>query len=36
MMVAKTNDIDDLRPLMSRVREALGKAVPENVITIQI
>jgi hypothetical protein len=36
VMAAKTNDIDDLRPLMSRVREALEKAVPGNVITIQI
>ncbi len=36
VMVAATNDIDDLRPLMSRVREVLGQTSPGNVVKIQI
>jgi hypothetical protein len=35
-MVAKTNDIDDLQPLMPRVREAVGKLAPGTVVKIQI
>ena len=31
---AKSNDIDDLRPLMPRVREVLEKASPGNVVKI--
>lgn len=34
VMVAATNDIDDLRPLMSRVREVLGQTSPGNVVKI--
>ena len=30
VMAARTNDIDDLRPLMPRVREAVGKSVSRN------
>lgn len=36
VMVAKTNDIDDLQPLMPRVREAVGKVAPGTVVKIQI
>jgi len=36
LMVAKSNDIDDLRPLMSQVREALEKTSPGNIIRVQI
>jgi len=36
VMVAATNDIDDVRPLMPRVRETLGSASPGNIIRVQI
>ncbi len=36
VMVAATNDIDDLRPLMPRVRETLSSASPGNIIKVQI
>ena len=36
VMVAKTNDIDDLQPLMPRVREALGEITPGRVVKVQI
>ena len=36
VMVAATNDIDDVRPLMPRVRETLGSASPGSIITVQI
>ena len=36
VMVAATNDIDDLRPLMPRVREVLGQISPGNVVKVQI
>jgi len=36
LMAAKSNDIDDLRPLMAQVREALEKASPGNIIRVQI
>jgi hypothetical protein len=34
VMVAKTNDIDDLQPLMSRVGDVLGQPSPGNVVKI--
>ncbi|OGQ55864.1 MAG: hypothetical protein A2W66_06710, partial [Deltaproteobacteria bacterium RIFCSPLOWO2_02_56_12] len=36
VMVAATNDIDDLRPLMPRVRETLSSASPGTIVKIQI
>jgi len=36
LMAAKSNDIDDLRPLMSQVREALEKTSPGNIVRVQI
>jgi hypothetical protein len=36
VMVAATNDIDDVRPLMPRVRETLGSASPRSIIRVQI
>lgn len=36
VMVAATNDIDDIRPLMPRVRETLGSASPGSIIRVQI
>ncbi len=36
VMVAATNDIDDVRPLMPRVRETLGSASPGSIIRVQI
>lgn len=36
VIVAPTNDIDDLRPLMPRVRESLSSASPQSVIKVQI
>ena len=34
VMVARTNDINDLQPLMPRVREAIGKVAPGTVVKI--
>lgn len=36
LMAAKSNDIDDLRPLMPQVREALEKTSPGSIVRIQI
>ena len=36
VMVARSNDIDDLRPLMPRVREMLNNACPGTVVKVQI
>lgn len=36
VMVAKSNDIDDLRPLMPQVRDALEKASSGEVVKVQI
>jgi hypothetical protein len=36
VMVAASNDIDDLRPLMLRVRETLNSAVPGTLHKIKI
>ena len=36
VMVATSNDIDDLRPLMPRVRETLISASPNSVVKIKI
>jgi len=36
VMVAKSNDIDDLQPLMPQVREALEKASSGEVVKVQI
>jgi hypothetical protein len=36
VMVAATNDIDDLRPLMPRVRETLSSASPGTIVKVQI
>ena len=36
VMVAATNDIDDVRPLMPRVRETLGSASAGSIIRVQI
>ena len=36
VMVAATNDIENLRPLMPRVREALSSASPGTIIKVQI
>ncbi len=36
MMVAKSNDIDDLRPLIPQVREALERASPGDIVRVQI
>ena len=36
VMVAATNDIDDIRPLMPRVRQTLGSALPGSIIRVQI
>jgi len=36
LMAAKSNDIDDLRPLMSQVCEALKKTSPGNIVRVQI
>ena len=36
VMVAATNDIDYLRPLMPQVREALEKTSPGSIIRVQI
>jgi len=36
VMVAATNDIDDVRLLMPRVRETLGSASPGSIIRVQI
>jgi hypothetical protein len=36
VMAAKSNDIDDLRPLMPQVRGALKKASPGNIIRVQV
>ena len=36
VMVATSNDIDDLRPLMPRVREALSSASPGTVVKVKI
>jgi hypothetical protein len=35
VMVARSNDIDDLRPLMPRVRETLNSASPGTVVKIK-
>jgi hypothetical protein len=36
VMVAKSNDIDDLRPLMPRVRETLDNAYPGTIVKVKI
>lgn len=36
VMAAKSNDIDDLRPLIPQVREALEKTSPGSVVRVQI
>lgn len=36
LMVTKSNDIDDLLPLISQVREVLEKTSPGNIIRVQI
>jgi len=36
VMVAATNDIDDLRPLMPQVREALEKSSSGSIVRVQI
>jgi hypothetical protein len=36
VMVASSNDIDDLRPLMPRVRETLNNASPGTVVKVKI
>lgn len=36
VMAAKSNDIDDLRPLMPPVREALERTSPGNIVKVQI
>jgi hypothetical protein len=36
VMVARSNDIDDLRPLMTRVREMLSSASPGTVVKVKI
>lgn len=36
VMVASSNDIDDLHPLMPKVREALEKASTGEVVSVQI
>ena len=36
IMVAATNDIDDLRPLMPHVRETLSSASPGSIVKVQI
>lgn len=36
VMVAVSNDIDDLRPLMPRVRETLGNAAPGTLVKVKI
>ena len=36
VMVAATNDIDDVRSLMPRVRETLGSASAGSIIRVQI
>ncbi|MBI2347232.1 MAG: DUF5615 family PIN-like protein [Deltaproteobacteria bacterium] len=36
LMVAATNDIDDLRPLMPRVRETLTSVSPGSIVKVQV
>ncbi len=36
LITAVSNDIDDLRPLMSQVRGALEKTSPGNIVRVQI
>jgi hypothetical protein len=36
VMVARSNDIDDLRPLMPRVRETLNNASARTVVKVKI
>jgi hypothetical protein len=36
VMVARSNDIDDLRPLMPGVRETLSSAFPGTVVKVKI
>jgi hypothetical protein len=36
VMMAKSNDIDDLRPLMPRVREALDSASPGALVKVKV
>ena len=36
VMVAATNDIDDLRPLMPRVLETLSSISPGSIVKVQI
>ncbi|MGH7795632.1 MAG: hypothetical protein ACREQ2_12160 [Candidatus Binatia bacterium] len=36
VMVATSNDIDDLRPLMPRVQETLSSASPGTVVKVKI
>lgn len=36
VMVATSNDIDDLRPLMPRVRETLSSASPGTIVKVKI
>ena len=36
VMVANSNDIDDLRPLMSQVCDALENTSPGNIVRVQI
>lgn len=35
VMVAPSNDIDDLRPLMSRVRDAVEQTAPGRVVRVE-
>ena len=36
VLVARSNDIDDLRPLMPRVRETLDNAYPGTIVKVKI
>ena len=36
VMVARSNDIDDLRPLLPRVQETLNSASPGTVVKVEI
>ncbi len=36
LIAAKSNDIDDLRPLMSQVCDALENTSPGNIVSVQI
>lgn len=36
VMVAKSNDVDDLRPLIPQVRDVLEKTSPGNIVRVRI